>query len=85
MVDKILVQEVFDPDLQNLIRFEQQLVIFFGVIEFSLKAGGVHLLREKLDIMYRANHVVGDRRVQRFHHVVLLALLLELQILGNVT
>lgn len=82
--NKILVQEVFDPDLQYFVRLEHQLVIFFYVVEFAIEAGGVHLLWEELDVVDRAYHVVGDRRVQHFHHVVLLSFFLELQVLSDV-
>jgi hypothetical protein len=45
----------------------------------------VHLVDEKLDVVDWTDHIMRDTRVQHLHLLVLLALLLELDMLGHVT
>ena len=45
----------------------------------------VHLVDEKLDVVDWTDHIMQDTRVQHLHLLVLLALLLELDMLGHVT
>jgi hypothetical protein len=60
-------------------------MVLLNITEFVLETGGVHLFCEKLDVLDRAYHIMGDGRMQHFHHVILLAFFFKLQVVGNVT
>jgi hypothetical protein len=49
---------------------------FLNIIHVPLLARHVHLVDEKLDVVYWTDHVMRDSRVQHLHHMVLMTLFL---------